>query len=136
MLALRRAAVRFGAPMDNLLLALIAIGILRADRRTSMELTLYVPMRDGPGEGGLVGLFADWRSIGVRADAATSTVLGVVLAVARTLRLRQWQVFNALTKAETIMVNFQRRDSAPPGGRQGFTQVGIYIYIYIYILVY
>jgi len=121
---LRRAGLRYGTSVDVLLLALTAVAIARAGGKEAVELTLYTSMRDGPGEAGLVGLFADWRTVLVRTDSATSTVLGVVLEVAQALRLRRWATFNALAKPEATMVNFQLLDAAPPGSRAGCTQVG------------
>mmetsp|Transcript_115258 Transcript_115258/g.209817 ORF Transcript_115258/g.209817 Transcript_115258/m.209817 type:complete len:174 (+) Transcript_115258:3-524(+) len=75
-----------------------------------VEMTLYVPMRDGSDEAAMVGLFADWRDISVRTAWDEATVLGVVLQVADILRLRRWSVFNALRKPERTVVNFDSRD--------------------------
>lgn len=122
--ALKRAAMQFGAPLDALLLALSGAAIMRAGGQDVVDLTLYTPMRDGPGESGLVGLLADWRDLAIHADIATGTVLGVVLETARAVRMRDWAVFNALRKPEAIMVNFQLLDAAPPGSRAGFVQLG------------
>lgn len=129
---LQRGAIRalgqisrtYGAPLDALMLALSAAAIARATELDVVPMTLYVPMRDGPGEAGLVGLFADWRNIAVQTDKDKSTVIGVVLDVAHTLRTRRWAVFNAMTKPEATMVNFQPLDVVPPESRAGFAQVG------------
>jgi len=129
---LQRGAIRalghvsraYGAPLDALMLALSAVAIARAGSLDVVPMTLYVPQRDGPGEAGLVGLFADWRNIAVQTDRDTATVIGVVLDVAYTLRTRRWAVFNAISKPEATMVNFQPLDVVPPESRAGFAQVG------------
>ncbi len=36
-------------------------GLARAGSQAFVDLTLYVPMRDGVSESNMVGLFADWR---------------------------------------------------------------------------
>jgi len=122
--ALKIVARMYGAPLDALLLALSVVGIARASDLDTVELTLYVPLRDSPGEASSVGLFADWRDVTIRVDKTTGTVLGVVLDVAHLLRNRQWGVYNAIRKPEATVVNFQPLDAAPPGGRSGFVQVG------------
>eukprot|EP00927_Polykrikos_kofoidii_P040291 TRINITY_DN34477_c0_g1_i1.p1 TRINITY_DN34477_c0_g1~~TRINITY_DN34477_c0_g1_i1.p1 ORF type:complete len:1135 (-),score=192.44 TRINITY_DN34477_c0_g1_i1:168-3473(-) len=122
--ALQACTRLYGVPFDVLMLGLTASAIARAGVLDVVSLTMYVPMRDGPGEAGGVGLFADWRSITVPTDTATATVLGVVLEVAFTLRTRNWVVFNALAKPESFVVNFQPMDQVPPGARAGFVQLG------------
>lgn len=122
--ALKSVGSRFGVPLDITLLALGCAAIMRADGSDTLDLTLYAPMRDGPGDTGAVALCADWREIVVRGDVETATVLGVVLDVAVTLRTRRWAVFNALKKRDCVMVNFQLLDAAPPNSRAGFVQIG------------
>eukprot|EP00746_Dinoflagellata_sp_MGD_P151200 gnl/MRDRNA2_/MRDRNA2_82856_c0_seq1.p1 gnl/MRDRNA2_/MRDRNA2_82856_c0~~gnl/MRDRNA2_/MRDRNA2_82856_c0_seq1.p1 ORF type:complete len:905 (+),score=154.03 gnl/MRDRNA2_/MRDRNA2_82856_c0_seq1:84-2717(+) len=122
--ALKSVGWRFGVPLDVTLLALGAAAIMRADGSNSLDLTLYAPMRDGPGDAGAVALCADWREIVVRGDIDTATVLGVVLDVATILRTRRWAVFNAFRKPECVMVNFQLSDAAQGNGRAGFNLVG------------
>ncbi|CAE8651959.1 unnamed protein product [Polarella glacialis] len=122
--ALRWAAAAYSCPFDALLLALTVIATARSAGLEEVEFTLYVPLRDGPGEASLSGLFADWRVLTVRTDVSTSTVLGVVLDVAHKLRNRQWGIYNALKKPEASMVNFQLLDAAPPSSRAGFVQIG------------
>lgn len=121
--SLRRASRAYGAPVDALILALCAAALARSKGVDTVELTLYVPLRDAPGEAGLVGLFADWRTIVLDASMDTATVLGMVLDVAFCLRTRRWAVFNALRKPETMMVNFQLMDAANPESRSGFAQI-------------
>lgn len=123
-IALRQLAVRYGAPPDIVVLALSAASIARASGHDAVVLTLYVPVRDGPGEQSLVGLFSDWRDLEVAIDPPTATVLGTVLEVADAVRERRWAIFNALRKPEAIMVNFQMLDFASTSRRAGFVQVG------------
>jgi len=121
---LRWASDAYSSPLDALLLALILISVARSTGKSSVELTLYVPLRDGPGEASNTGLFADWRVLTINVDKDSATVLGVVLQVAHKLRMRQWGVYNVLKKPEASMVNFQLLDAAPPSSRAGFTQIG------------
>eukprot|EP00747_Dinoflagellata_sp_TGD_P062488 gnl/TRDRNA2_/TRDRNA2_153035_c0_seq1.p1 gnl/TRDRNA2_/TRDRNA2_153035_c0~~gnl/TRDRNA2_/TRDRNA2_153035_c0_seq1.p1 ORF type:complete len:381 (-),score=57.60 gnl/TRDRNA2_/TRDRNA2_153035_c0_seq1:27-1082(-) len=122
--ALEHASRHYGAPLDALLLAISVSAIARAGGKNEVQLSLYVPMRDGPAEAGLVGLFSDWRDIVICTETATATVIGVVLEVAHVLRTRRWAVFNAINKPDVTMVNFQAMDTAPPGSRAGFVQIG------------
>ncbi|CAJ1417292.1 unnamed protein product [Effrenium voratum] len=119
--ALRCAALRHLVPFDAALLALTAIMVARGTDVEEVEFTLYVPLRDGPGEANLCGLFADWREIQIRIDRESSTVLGVVHQVADKIRLRQWAVYNPLKKPETFVVNFQLMTEH---SRNGFVQIG------------
>merc|ERR1719265_1079787 len=102
-------------------MALAAVAISRVDANQYVPLTMYVPLRDGPGEAGVVGMFADWRNILINTDISTATVLGVILEVAQTLRTRRWAMFNALKKPEATVVNFSPMDAA--GTRAGFIQI-------------
>lgn len=122
--SLRRVASRHSVPFDAALLALTAIAVASATGVEELEFTLYVPLRDGVGEAGLCGLFADWRVLSIEVDKATATVLGVIQQVGHKIRCRQWKVYNALEKPEAMMVNFQLLDSAEPSSRAGFTQLG------------
>lgn len=79
------AATRYALPLDYLLLALAIIGIARCSREERVEMTLYVPMRDGH-EASMVGLFADWRDITVAAPFEHATVLGTAVQAARASR--------------------------------------------------
>ena len=122
--SLRLAASKHAVPFDAALLALTAIAVANASGVQELEFTLYVPLRDGVGEAGLCGLFADWRMLSIDVDTATATVLGVIQQVGHKIRCRQWSVYNALKKPEATMVNFQLLDSAEPSIRAGFTQIG------------
>lgn len=122
--SLQLVASRHSVPFDAALLALTAIAVANATGVEQLEFTLYVPLRDGVGEAGLCGLFADWRVLSIEVDKATATVLGVIQQVGHKIRCRQWAVYNALEKPEALMVNFQLLDSAQPSSRAGFTQIG------------
>lgn len=132
LLGIRRGAVQalkltgrgFGVPFDVMLLGLTAVAIARVNAEDAVHFTLYAPMRDEAGEAEMIGLFADWRHISVRADLDTATVLGVVLDLEQAIRLRRWSVFNAFCKPEVRMVNFQPLDTTRLGSRAGFVQVG------------
>lgn len=121
--ALRHLSAQYGAPVDAVLLAIAAVAIAQVDAKEEVPFTLYVPLRDGPGEAGVVGMFTDWRDIVVSAETESATILGVILEVAHTLRTRRWAIFNALKKPDVTMVNFSPLDAAPPGSRGGFTQI-------------
>ncbi|CAK9006648.1 unnamed protein product [Durusdinium trenchii] len=124
LVALRQAALRHAVPFDAALLALTAIAVANAKEVEDLEFTLYAPTRDGVGEAGLCGLFADWRVLNISLDKMTSTVLGVVQQVGHKIRTRQWGVYNAIKKPEATMVNFQLMDSADASSRAGFVQIG------------
>ena len=89
LVALRQAALRHAVPFDAALLALTAIAVANAKEVEDLEFTLYAPTRDGVGEAGLCGLFADWRVLNISLDKMTSTVLGVVQQVGHKIRTRQ-----------------------------------------------
>ncbi|CAL1136463.1 unnamed protein product [Cladocopium goreaui] len=116
---LKAVAQKYLIPVNYLLLAIVIAANARASRIDAVEMTLYVPMRDGP-ESSMVGLFADWRDIRVPTPEVDCTLLGVLWEVSDILRLRKWRVFNALRKADRTVVNFDLRD-----GREhhGFRQV-------------
>jgi len=104
-LALTKAAARSGIPMDVALLTLVVSAIAVADVVDVVEFTMYVPMRDGPAESTMVGLFADWRDLDVSVDFEFATVLGTALQLSHSIQHRRWVVFNALRKAERTVVN-------------------------------
>eukprot|EP00928_Gymnodinium_smaydae_P024723 TRINITY_DN19924_c0_g2_i1.p1 TRINITY_DN19924_c0_g2~~TRINITY_DN19924_c0_g2_i1.p1 ORF type:complete len:1439 (-),score=217.03 TRINITY_DN19924_c0_g2_i1:231-4340(-) len=112
-------ASRYAIPFDYLLLSAIILAVARAGGDEKVEMTLYVPMRDGH-EASVVGLFADWRDIAVAVPCAHATVLGVAVQVADILRQRRWAVYNALRKPERTVVNFMPLD---PQSRGHFRQL-------------
>ncbi|CAJ1358579.1 unnamed protein product [Effrenium voratum] len=116
---LKAVASNYQVPLNYLLLAIVTAAQARASHAQAVEMTLYVPMRDGI-ESGMVGLFADWRDITVSTDFEDATILGVILEVADILRLRRWTVFDAVRKAERTVVNFDQRDVRD---HSGFVQV-------------
>eukprot|EP00931_Biecheleriopsis_adriatica_P053282 TRINITY_DN31168_c0_g1_i1.p1 TRINITY_DN31168_c0_g1~~TRINITY_DN31168_c0_g1_i1.p1 ORF type:complete len:1478 (+),score=278.08 TRINITY_DN31168_c0_g1_i1:51-4484(+) len=113
-------STRYAIPIDYLLLALAVLGTARAGELEQVEMTLYVPSRDGQ-EVTMVGLFADWRDITVAVPRAQATVLGVVLEVAGILRRRRWQVYDAVRKPDRTIVNFMPLD--PHCRPAGFQQL-------------
>ncbi|CAK9093705.1 unnamed protein product [Durusdinium trenchii] len=117
---LKAIAGRYSIPMNYLLLAIVIAAKARASHEMEVDLTLYVPMRDGM-EAGMVGLFADWRDVSVAAPW-DGTVLQLLLEVYDVLRLRRWKVFNPLRKAERTVVNFDLRDPRALS-TAGFVQV-------------
>lgn len=117
---LKLSSSRYVIPLDYLFLVLLAIAQARAGCQERVEMTLYVPMRDGH-EVSMVGLFADWRDVTIGISRASATVLGVAVEVADMLRHRRWSVFNALRKPERTVVNFQPLDARKRGQ---FCQLG------------
>jgi len=107
-IVLTKVALSYAIPTNYVLLALAVISIARAGGEELVEMTLYVPMRDGF-ETGLVGLFADWRDIAILVSREDATIIGVILQLADTLRLRNWSVFNPLRRPERTIVNFDVR---------------------------
>lgn len=117
---LQSASARYEVPFDYLLLGLIVVSVARAGSEEGVEMTLYVPMRDGL-EVSAVGMFADWRDIIVSTPKVCGTVLGTVIQVADIIRNRRWSVFSALRKPERTFVNFNLLD---PQRRASFQQLG------------
>ncbi|CAE8617061.1 unnamed protein product [Polarella glacialis] len=116
---LAMCSTRYAIPLDYLLLSLTVLGVARASNQETVEMTLYVPMRDGQ-EVSMVGLFADWRDITVSVPREHATVLGVTLQITDLLRQRRWAVFDALRKPDRTVVNFMPLD---PHSRCGFQQL-------------
>lgn len=108
---LKRACELYRVPFDITLLALVACAFAQADRSNLVEFTVFVPMRDGPAEVSMVGLFSDWRDVVVSVDFDMATVLGTVLQLSHTIQNRNWQVFNPLRKPERSVVNMQLLDT-------------------------
>lgn len=83
----------------------------------SLPLTVYAPMRDGDLNEAMVGLFSDWRDVVVPCSAGT-TLLGLCLDVADTIRHRRWSVFDPIQNSETILVNILPLDEQARGPKQ------------------
>ena len=120
LLVLKAVAQSYAVPMNHLLLTLVSVAKARASACSEVDLTMYVPMRDGL-EAGMAGLFADWRDICVPTALADSTILGVLLHVTDILRMRRWTIYDARRKPEQILVNFDSIDDRRYGA--GIRQV-------------
>merc|ERR1712048_22117 len=107
---LMRAAEHYSVPFDTTLLAMVACAMACVDKTESIELTLFAPMRDGPAEVTMIGLFSDWRDLVINVDFDLSTVLGIVLQLNYIIQNRKWTVYNALRKPDRTVVNMQLLD--------------------------
>jgi len=113
--ALTLASARYHIPLDVILLGLVVCSLARADQAHGIQgdlidFTLYSPMRDGPAEAMMMGLFADWRDLAVGVDIDSATVLGTMLQLLHAIQHRHWTPFNALRKPERTIVNIQPLD--------------------------
>jgi len=144
--SLRLSAKRYGIPFDVTLLAVVLSATFRAaadlglklipnsvnndTTRTSdvmsLPLTLYVPMRDGDLNDAMVGLFSDWRDVTVPCSDR-STLLGLCLDVAETIRYRRWNAFDPIQNSERILVNILPLDEQARGA-QHFRQTRAHEY--------
>jgi len=119
--ALSMAASRYLVPIDVLLLGLVVCSLAVTDKADMVDFTLYTPMRDGPSEAMMIGLFADWRDLAVMVDIELSTVLGTMMQVLHAVQSRHWTPFNALRKPERTIMNIQPLDMER---RSHFTHLG------------
>jgi len=137
--SLHQSAKRYGVPFDVVLLSLVLAATFRASEGIgqnpsdgrgknsessssssqvrSLPLTLYAPMRDGDLNDAMVGLFSDWRDSTVACSGST-TLLGLCLDVADTIRHRRWTVFDPIQNSERILVNILPLDEQPRGPSQ------------------
>ena len=97
---------------DSVLLALIAIALMRTDESDRETFTLYCPLRDGPGESSLVGLLTDWRDITFVALPGAS-ILDIITDVATRIRNREWMPTMSTGGAESVLINWMAFDGAP-----------------------
>eukprot|EP00929_Paragymnodinium_shiwhaense_P029956 TRINITY_DN17063_c0_g1_i1.p1 TRINITY_DN17063_c0_g1~~TRINITY_DN17063_c0_g1_i1.p1 ORF type:complete len:1678 (+),score=343.86 TRINITY_DN17063_c0_g1_i1:108-5141(+) len=118
---LNKVTVHYRVPLDVALLGIVACAKARADKSDFVDLTLYVPMRDGADQAMLVGLFSDWRDLYVSVDFDLATVLGTILQLTYKIQHRHWTPFNALRKPERTVVNMQPMDFET---RAGFKNLG------------
>jgi len=116
-----RTAVRYGVPLDIVLLGCVTCAMARADNSDFCDYTLYAPMRDGAEEAMAVGLFSDWRDLYVSVDFDLATVIGTILQLQHKLKHRQWSPFNVLRKPERTVINIQPLDFEK---RAGFKNLG------------
>ena len=97
---------------DSLLLSVIYMSLMRADYGDTETLTLYCPMRDGPGESSFIGLLSDWRDLTIKAVPG-ATVLDVVNEVARRVRDRLWEPTLSPAGPERVLLNWMPFDGTP-----------------------
>lgn len=108
--ALKLASQRYRVPLDVLLLGLVVCSQACADEENVVDFTLYFPMRDGPAEAMMIGLFADWRDLAIGVDFDCATMLGTIMQLLHAIQTRQLTPFNALRKPERTIVNIQPLD--------------------------
>mmetsp|Transcript_81630 Transcript_81630/g.144428 ORF Transcript_81630/g.144428 Transcript_81630/m.144428 type:complete len:251 (-) Transcript_81630:52-804(-) len=129
--ALRACCRNFAVPLDIVLLGMVSGALLRTGVSDShgrslgcspgdlqlLTLILYAPMRDGPSNEAMVGLFSDWREINITdSPQCRLTVLGLILELTTTIRARQWAKCDPLQNSERILVNILALDERPRGG--------------------
>lgn len=119
--ALTLASSCYKIPLDVLLLGMVVCSIARSDKADIVDFTLYSPMRDGPGEAMMIGLFADWRDLAVKVDFQMATVVGTMMQLLHSIQQRHWTPFNALRKPERTIMNIQPLDMER---RSHFTHLG------------
>jgi len=119
--AIQIASKHYKIPFDVILLGLVVCSIARADESDLVDFTLYSPMRDGPSESLMIGLFADWRDLSLSVNFELATLLGTMMQLLHSIQQRQWTPFNALRKPERTIVNIQPLDMER---RSQFTHLG------------
>jgi len=103
-LALRHACEVLQLPQDVALMVALACCIARCDGERIVRLTLTVPMRDGPGEAAVTGLFADWRDLDIHTHPLQS-LLSVMHQVAEDVRRRRWRRCDVAQVSQRILFN-------------------------------
>ena len=106
------AAESLHVGFDSLFLSILVLGFMRADESDSAALTLYCPLRDGPGESSYIGLLADWRDLVVTALPG-ATVLDLVTDVAKRIRYREWEPTLSPAGPERVLLNWLPFDGTP-----------------------
>ncbi|EER15447.1 hypothetical protein Pmar_PMAR018801 [Perkinsus marinus ATCC 50983] len=113
-LVLHSVGRRLGAPLDVVLLAAIVLASVRERGwRRVAKATLVVPLRDGPTEHQLVGLFADLRNIDIpledvpedNGQPCATSVLNLVLTLRHIIKFRRWTIPTPLSSCERLLVN-------------------------------
>jgi hypothetical protein len=97
---------------DSLVLSLIILSLLRADRETSETMTLYTPLRDGESQSSWIGLLADWRDLTVEC-LPDSTVMDVVFLVADKVKNRDWTPTLSPGNPDSLLINWLPFDGTP-----------------------
>ena len=101
----RLASDTLNVGFDSLLLSLLVMSLLRTDNRDTETITLYCPLRDGPGESGLIGLLADWRDLTIQVMPGASLV-DVVNDIAHRVRTRDWTPTLSPANPESLLLNW------------------------------
>jgi len=102
--ALQSACNMLHIPSDVMLIVALACALARCDRLGVVRLTLTVPMRDGPSEGAMVGLFSDWRDLDV-CTHELQTLLSVAQQTTDTVRERRWSRGRVAQTSQRLLVN-------------------------------
>ncbi|KAF4735712.1 hypothetical protein FOZ63_034100 [Perkinsus olseni] len=113
-LVLQSVGRKLGAPLDVVLLAAIVLATVRERGwRKVAKATLVVPLRDGPTEHQLVGLFADLRNVdipledipGDKGKPCATSVLNFALTLRHMVKFRRWTIPTPLSSCERLLVN-------------------------------
>jgi hypothetical protein len=100
----------FHVSFDSLLLSLLIMSLMRTDGLFEESLTLYCPLRDGPGESSFIGLLSDWRDLTIQALPGSSLV-DIVNDVAYRIRTRDWVPTLSPAGPESLLLNWLAFDS-------------------------
>jgi len=112
---LQHVSHMLNVPVDVLLIVCLACSIARIDGTPVVRLTLTTPMRDGSGEGLLVGCFSDWRDLDVHTHAL-QTLVSVALQTADTVRRRYWTRGRMAQVSQRMLVNLVATDDSDDRG--------------------
>ncbi|KAF4713351.1 hypothetical protein FOZ62_005666, partial [Perkinsus olseni] len=111
-LVLQSVGRKLGAPLDVVLLAAIVLATVRERGwRKVAKATLVVPLRDGPTEHQLVGLFADLRNVdipledipGDKGKPCATSVLNFALTLRHMVKFRRWTIPTPLSSCERLL---------------------------------
>lgn len=120
---LRRACEMLHLPLDIALVSALACSLARCDGSAVVRLTLTAPMRDGPGEEAVLGLFTDWRDLDLHVPSS-QTLLAVAEEVADIVRGRRWQRSRVAQTSQRVLVNIVGADYAMDRGFSHRTDLG------------
>lgn len=113
---LQHVAQQLSVAVDTLIISLIALACARTDLTDRVSLTLFVPMRDGRDEQGMIGLMADWRTVVFHFPryAPSGEGLSVVSAVTyvnEKIKNREWEVFDIPSNPDMSLLNVNAMES-------------------------
>ena len=106
----RLASDSFHIGFDSLLLSLLVMSLLVTDDIDTETITLYSPLRDGPGESSFIGLFSDWRDMTVQTFPSASLV-DVINDIAYRVRTRDWVPTVSPANPESLLLNWLAFDT-------------------------